>query len=99
MSKAKIERTQKLFLKAMKEKFAPSTPETVSIPWEPKNPCTEYGTLGFKRLQELHNEAGRIRGTICHNTCIFSHTCGKKGQDVIDCKIVVEERRTRECPR
>jgi hypothetical protein len=61
-------------------------------PWEPKNPCTSYGNPGFKRLQELHKEAGLIRGTICHNKCIFSRTCGKKGQDVIGCPVVIEER-------
>lgn len=81
---------QKEFLKMMKAKFSANI-KPVSL--EPESPCTRYGTPGFKRMQELHYEAQHIRNTICHQKCVFSRTCGKKGQGVMDCSVVLEEQR------
>jgi hypothetical protein len=107
--KAKIDRAQKAFLKAMKEKFT-EDPRTFTDPYDDlvsvlptrdSGSCPSssllraleedracYQAVIDKREHELAHEVSIVQINICVPKCIFSGTCSKQGQRVLDCETV-----------
>lgn len=54
----------------------------------PVHPCSKETAESIRREREILQKADIARMNVCVPRCIFSRSCGKMGQQVLDCEDV-----------